>query len=200
MKRIFDLIFSFLGLIVCFPIFIVVAILIKLDSEGSVFFKQERVGKDFKSFKIFKFRTMKNNADGSRPKITVANDSRITGTGRFLRKYKIDELPQLFNVLKGDMSFVGPRPEVKEYVQLYESDYKKLLSIRPGITDPASITYSNEESVLSLSENWEEEYKKRVLPKKIAISLNYVENHNIVTDLKLILETVFRNPKQKKEL
>jgi len=143
---------------------------------------------------------MKNNAGGNRPKITVANDSRITRTGRFLRKYKIDELPQLFNVLRGDMSFVGPRPEVKEYVQLFESDYKKLLRIRPGITDPASIKYSNEGNVLSLSENWEEEYKKRVLPKKIALSLNYVENHNIVTDLKLILETVFINPKQKKQL
>jgi len=135
---------------------------------------------------------MEHKANENGPRITVANDSRITRMGRFLRKYKIDELPQLFNVIKGDMSFVGPRPEVKEYVKLYESDYKKLLRIRPGITDPASIKYSDEEGVLSLSENWEEEYKKKVLPEKIALSLSYVENQNIITDLKLIFKTLFK--------
>ena len=192
MKRIFDLIFSLLGLIVCSPIFIIVAVLIKLDSKGPVFFRQERIGKNFKSFKVYKFRTMEHKANENGPRITVANDSRITRMGRFLRKYKIDELPQLFNVIKGDMSFVGPRPEVKEYVKLYESDYKKLLRIRPGITDPASIKYSDEEGVLSLSENWEEEYKKKVLPEKIALSLSYVENQNIITDLKLIFKTLFK--------
>jgi lipopolysaccharide/colanic/teichoic acid biosynthesis glycosyltransferase len=194
-KRIFDLIFSLFGLVVCFPMFIIAAILIKLDSKGPVFFRQERVGKNFKSFKMYKFRTMKNDAGGNGPMITVGGDSRITRIGRFLRKHKIDELPQLFNVLKGEMSFVGPRPEVKEYVHLYKSDYKKLLSIRPGITDPASIQYSDEESHLSLSENWEEEYTKKILPEKINLSLRYIENHTIITDLKLIVKTIFRTSK-----
>jgi lipopolysaccharide/colanic/teichoic acid biosynthesis glycosyltransferase len=175
--------------------FIIAAILIKLDSKGPVFFRQERVGKNFKSFKMYKFRTMKNDAGGNGPMITVGGDSRITRIGRFLRKHKIDELPQLFNVLKGEMSFVGPRPEVKEYVHLYKSDYKKLLSIRPGITDQASIQYSDEESHLSLSENWEEEYTKKILPEKINLSLRYIENHTIITDLKLIVKTIFRTSK-----
>lgn len=200
MKRIFDLIFSVLGLIICFPIFIIVAVLIKLDSKGPVFFRQERIGKNFKSFRIYKFRTMKNDAGEERPMITVGGDSRITGMGKFLRKHKIDELPQLFNIVKGDMSFVGPRPEINEYVQLFKSDYQKLLRIRPGITDPASIRYSDEESHLSLSENWEEEYKKKILPEKINLSLNYVENHNVITDFKLILKTILRTTNQKTTL
>ncbi len=192
MKRIFDFIFSLIGLILCFPLFIIVAFLIKLDSKGPVFFVQERVGRNLKPFKVYKFRTMKYNPSEEGPKITVACDRRITNVGKFLRRYKIDELPQLFNVLKGEMSFVGPRPEVKEYVKLYESDYKKLLRIRPGITDPASLRYSDEELLLSLTDKWEEEYKKRILPDKIALSMSYVENHNIITDLKLILKTVLR--------
>ncbi|MBE0426176.1 MAG: sugar transferase [Nitrospirae bacterium] len=193
-KRLFDIFFSFSGLLIFSPLFVVVAVLIKIDSKGPVFFKQERIGKNFKSFNIYKFRTMKNNAEKHGPKITVRGDSRVTGIGRFLRKYKIDELPQLFNVLKGDMSFVGPRPEISEYVQLFKSDYKKLLGIRPGITDPASIKYSNEEAVLYSSGNWEEEYKTRILPEKIRLSLNYLKKRNILTDLKIILETVLRTP------
>jgi lipopolysaccharide/colanic/teichoic acid biosynthesis glycosyltransferase len=133
------------------------------------------------------------------PVITVGGDHRVTRIGRFLRQYKVDELPQLFNVLKGEMSFVGPRPEVKEYVQLFEKDYKKLLRIRPGITDSASIKYSDEESILSLSENWEEEYKKRILPGKIDLSLDYVENHNLATDVKLILKTFLKTSKPKRQ-
>ena len=124
------------------------------------------------------------------PLITVRGDNRVTKIGKFLRKYKIDELPQLINVLKGEMSFVGPRPEIKEYVQLFKSDYKKLLKIRPGITDPASIKYSNEEGILSLSKNWEEDYTKSILPEKIKLSLHYVDNHNFIIDLKLILKTI----------
>jgi lipopolysaccharide/colanic/teichoic acid biosynthesis glycosyltransferase len=199
LKRLFDLVFSLVGLVVCFPIIIIVAVLIKLDSKGPVFFRQERVGRNFKSFKMNKFRTMKNDAGVNGPMITVGGDTRITRIGRFLRKHKIDELPQLFNVLKGEMSFVGPRPEVKEYVQLYKSDYKKLLSIRPGITDPASIKYSDEENILSVSENWEEEYQKRILPEKINLSLRYIENHDIMTDFKLIIKTIFKTSKQKKQ-
>lgn len=175
---------------ICFPLFIIAAILIKLDGSGPILFKQERIGKDFKTFRIFKFRTMEDNAEKNGPKITSAKDNRITKIGKYLRKYKLDELPQLFNVLRGEMSFVGPRPEVKEYVNIFESDYKRLLRIRPGITDPASIKYSNEEKILAVADNWEEEYRKNILPEKIKLSLHYVENHNLITDLKLILRTI----------
>jgi len=191
-KRIFDLTFSFLGLIICFPIFIVVPILVKLDSKGPVFFRQDRVGKNFKSFKIYKFRTMRHDLEEKGPMITVSGDRRVTEVGRFLRQYKFDELPQLINVLKGEMSFVGPRPEIIEYVQLFKEDYKKLLRMRPGITDPASIKYSDEESLLSASGNFEEEYTKKILPGKIDLSLRYVEQHNIMTDLKIILKTLLK--------
>jgi len=192
MKRLFDIFFSALGIIICIPFFIIAAILVKLDSSGPILFTQERIGKDFKPFKIYKFRTMKKVGDQDGPKITIKGDNRITGIGRLLRKYKIDELPQLFNVLKGDMSFVGPRPEISEYVNLFKTAYEKLLSIRPGITDPASICYSNEEMLLSGSDNWEENYRKIVLPEKIKLSLQYVDNHNIITDLRLIVKTVLK--------
>jgi lipopolysaccharide/colanic/teichoic acid biosynthesis glycosyltransferase len=191
-KRLFDIFFSSIGLLILSPLFVIVALLIKLNSEGPVFFRQERIGKYFKPFIIFKFRTMTADTIKKGPVITVCGDNRITKIGKFLRKYKIDELPQLFNVLKGEMSFVGPRPEVKEYVQLFSSYYKKLLKIRPGITDPSSIKYSNEEYILSLSKNWEEDYTKRILPEKIKLSLHYVENHNVITDLKLIVKTIFK--------
>ena len=140
---------------------------------------------------------MRYDPEEKGPMVTVGGDRRVTEVGKFLRQYKVDELPQLFNVLKGEMSFVGPRPEVKEYVQLYKKDYKKLLRIRPGITDPASIKYSDEERVLSSSENWEEEYKKRILPEKIDLSLQYVEQHNIMTDLKIILKTLLKTGRYK---
>jgi len=192
MKRLFDIFFSALGIIICIPFFIIAAILIKLDSSGPVLFTQERIGKDFKPFKIYKFRTMKKFGEQDGPKITIKGDNRITRIGRLLRKYKIDELPQLFNVLKGDMSFVGPRPEISEYVNLFKTAYGKLLSIRPGITDPASICYSNEEILLSGSDNWEENYRKIVLPEKIKLSLQYVDNHNIITDLRLIVKTILK--------
>jgi lipopolysaccharide/colanic/teichoic acid biosynthesis glycosyltransferase len=192
MKRLFDIFFSLIGLLFLSPLFVVVALLIKLGSEGSVFFRQERIGKNFESFRIYKFRTMAVGADKMGPLITVGGDERVTKIGKFLRKYKIDELPQLFNVLKGEMSFVGPRPEVNKYVQLFKSDYNKLLKMRPGITDPASIQYSDEETNLSLSKSWEEDYIKRILPEKIKLSLHYLDNHNFITDLKLILITVLK--------
>lgn len=190
MKRLFDIFFSSIGLLILSPLFVVAALLIKLDSKGPVFFRQERIGKYFKPFRIYKFRTMTVDTVEKGPLITVRGDNRVTKIGKFLRKYKIDELPQLLNVLKGEMSFVGPRPEIKEYVQLFKSDYKKLLKIRPGITDPASIKYSNEEGILSLSKNWEEDYTKSILPEKIKLSLHYVDNHNFIIDLKLILKTI----------
>ena len=191
-KRIFDIVFSALGLVFLAPLFAIVAIIIKIDSRGPVFFCQERMGKDFIPFRIYKFRTMTENAEREGSAITVGGDRRITGTGKFLRKYKIDEFPQLLNVLKGDMSFVGPRPEVEEYVELYRSEYRKLLRVRPGITDPASLRYSNEEEVLASSQAWEEDYKKNILPAKINLSMQYVENHDLFMDLKLISRTVLK--------
>lgn len=192
MKRLLDIFFSFTGLLILSPLFAAVALLIKLDSKGPVFYRQERVGKDFKPFRIYKFRSMHPGSDHKGPLVTVGGDKRVTPIGALLRKYKIDELPQLLNVLIGDMSFVGPRPEVNKYVQLFNSDYKKLLTIRPGITDPASIYYSNEESVLSASSNWEEDYTKKILPEKLKLSLHYVNDHNTITDLRLILKTIFK--------
>ncbi len=191
MKRLFDIFFSTIGLVLVLPFFVFFALLIKLSSKGEVFFKQERVGQNFNLFKIYKFRTMIKDAESKGPKITVAGDQRITKIGKLLRKYKIDELPQLINVLKGEMSFVGPRPEVIKYVNIFKTDYEKLLTVRPGITDPASIKFSKEESVLSLSTSWEEDYLTRILPEKIKLSVNYVDNCSVFTDIKLILKTVF---------
>ena len=192
MKRSLDIVFSLIGLLILLPFLPFIAILIKRDSKGPVFFLQERVGKDFKSFKICKFRTMESDADKKGARITAVGDGRVTKIGRTLRKFKIDELPQLFNVLKGDMSFVGPRPEVREYVQLFEKEYRKLLSIRPGITDPASLHYSDEASVLGNSSTYEDMYIKKVLPEKIRLSSQYVDSHALRTDLKLIVMTLIK--------
>ena len=192
MKRSLDIVLSIIGLLILLPFFPFVAILIKLDSSGPIFFRQERIGKDFSRFTIYKFRTMMANADKKGALITAGGDNRITKVGGFLRRYKIDELPQLFNVLRGDMSFVGPRPEVSKYVQLFETDYRKLLKVRPGITDPASLRYSNEEAILCKSKAWEEVYISKILPEKITLSSRYVDNHSLMTDLKLILMTVLK--------
>lgn len=191
MKRLFDIVFSFAGLIALLPLFVIVALLVRLDSEGPVFFRQVRVGKDFKPFKIYKFRTMHVGAERG-PLITVGGDTRVTRLGRHLRRYKIDEIPQLINVLKGEMSLVGPRPEVEQFVRLFKSDYERLLVLRPGITDPATIRYADEESALSLSEDWREDYTKRILPEKIQLSLQYVNNHSTMTDLKIIFKTLLK--------
>ena len=192
MKRFLDIFLSCIGLIILLPFFAVIAMLIKYDSRGPVFFRQERIGKNFREFKIYKFRSMEVDAFKKGPQITVSGDNRVTRIGKVLRKYKIDELPQLINVLKGEMSFVGPRPEVRKYVELFKQDYQKLLIVRPGITDPASIKYSKEESVLSLSNNWEEDYIKRILPEKIQLSSQYINHHNIFIDLDLIFKTIFK--------
>ncbi len=192
LKRLFDIFFSFLGLLVLAPLFVVVAILVKIDSKGPVFFSHTRMGRGFKPFHVYKFRTMVNGAERMGASVTASSDKRITRLGRLLRKTKIDELPQLLNVLKGDMSLVGPRPEVREYVELYASEYRRLLSVRPGITDPASLRYAEEEGVLALSPSWEEEYRKKILPDKIKLSLEYVENHSLVMDVSLILKTVVK--------
>ena len=192
LKRFFDIFFSFIGLIALLPVFLIVSIFIKLDSRGPVFFRQERIGRGFNAFRIYKFRSMTVDADKKGPSVTVGGDRRVTRVGIFLRKTKIDELPQLINVFLGDMSFVGPRPEVKKYVDIYKADYERLLTLRPGITDPASLKYSDEESVLSSSADWESAYINKILPEKIKLASEYVENRSLLTDIKLIVNTLLK--------
>ena len=191
-KRLFDITASALGLALCSPLFLLVAALIKLDSKGSVFFKQERMGKNFRPFYIYKFRSMVQEAPEKGALISVANDSRITRVGNVLRKAKIDELPQLINVLIGEMSLVGPRPEVPKYVQLFRKDYEEILRVHPGITDLASLKYRDEAAILAQSENPEEAYLKRVLPDKIKLAKEYIRRSSFLFDLSLILRTPLR--------
>lgn len=190
MKRLFDFVAAAAGLLVLAPLMLLAAFLIKLDSPGPVFFKQERVGQGFRPFLIYKFRTMAADAAQRGSSITVGADPRITRIGHFLRKTKIDELPQLINVIKGEMSFVGPRPEVPRYVDMFRKDYEEILRIRPGITDPASLKYQDEADVLGRSVNAEEEYIRRVLPDKLKLAKAYVGRSSFSYDLGLIFRTV----------
>ena len=192
MKRCFDLFFSISGLVFLSPLFLIVAVLIKLDSRGHIFFKQERVGKNFKTFNIYKFRTMVEDAQKKGLSITSGYDKRITRFGKFLRKTKIDELPQLINVVKGEMSLVGPRPEVKKYVDFYMVDYMKILKLRPGITDISSLKYRDEEALLKEHNDPEEYYVQIHLPNKIALAKEYIKKTSLVYDLKLIFLTFKR--------
>ena len=192
MKRTFDIMLSFVGLVVFFPLFILVALLIKLDSPGMIFFIQDRMGRGFRPFSIYKFRTMIQNAPESGGRITIAGDRRITRMGRFLRKSKIDELPQLMNVLKGDMSLVGPRPEVCEFVELFHSDYDEILQVRPGITDLASLKYHDESAILGQSARPDEDYVKRILPDKITLAKEYIRRSSLWFDLTVICRTVLK--------
>lgn len=192
MKRLFDILFSFTSLMLLQPLFVAVAVLIKVDSGGPVFFRQERMGRNFKRFIIYKFRTMVVDAEKNGLRITSGGDHRVTRAGRVFRKLKIDELPQLINVLKGDMSFVGPRPEVEEYVKLYEKDYREILKRRPGITDVSSIIFREEEAVLKNQLDPEGYYKQILLPEKIRLSKEYIENSSFLYDLKLVLNTIHK--------
>ena len=192
MKRIFDALVSFLGLVLLSPFLLPLAILIKLDSPGPVLFRQQRIGKGFRPFFICKFRTMLQDPCGPGRLITIGDDPRITRVGRWLRKTKIDELPQLFNVLKGEMSFVGPRPEVPKYVQVFHRDYEDILRVRPGITDLASLKYRDEAYLLQKAENPEEEYVSHVLPDKIKLAKDYVQRSSLLFDLGLIFKTMFK--------
>jgi len=189
-KRIFDIIASLGGLIVLSPILIIVAICIKLDSKGPVFFKQKRVGKNKQIFEIYKFRTMVTDAEKLGKQITVGNDSRITRVGKFIRKCKLDEFPQLINVVKGEMSLVGPRPEVPRYVELYDEYQEQILLVQPGITDYASIEFRNENEILGNSHNPEETYIEEIMPTKIELNMKYIRNISIVEDIKLIVNTI----------
>ena len=192
MKRLFDIVVSLIGLICLLPLLLLVAVLIKLDSTGPVFFRQTRMGMRFRPFQILKFRTMVQDSSTRGQSITVGDDPRITRVGWFLRKTKIDELPQLINVLKGEMTFVGPRPEVPQYVELFRQDYEEILKIRPGITDLASIKYRDEAALLGQSKNPEEEYVTRVLPDKISLGKEYVRCSSLAFDLRLIFRTFLK--------
>jgi lipopolysaccharide/colanic/teichoic acid biosynthesis glycosyltransferase len=191
-KRLFDLIAAAVGLLVLSPVMLVAALLIKLDSRGPVFFKQERIGKDFRPFLIYKFRTMVEDAPQRGAAITAGVDPRITRVGRYLRQAKIDELPQLINVLKGEMSLVGPRPEVPPYVERFRKDYDEILKVRPGITDLASLKYRDEAAVLAAAKDPEQEYVTCVLPEKIKLAKEYICKASFLFDLKLIFRTLFR--------
>lgn len=191
-KRIFDFVASLIGIIIISPILTIVAICIKLDSKGKVLFLQKRIGKKGKPFNIYKFRTMVSDAEKLGKQITIGKDSRITRVGAFLRKYKIDELPQLFNVLKGDMSLVGPRPEVPKYVDLYTEEERKVLEVRPGITDLASLRYSDENEILGKVENPEEYYINVIMKDKLKLNLEYIEKSNIIFDIYLIIKTIIK--------
>lgn len=190
-KQIFDYVASFFGLIIAFPIFATIFVLIKLKMpDGPVIFKQKRVGKNGKLFTIYKFRTMTTSHDGS--SVSVAGQSRITPLGAKLRKFKLDELPELWNILKGDMSFVGPRPDVPGYADKLEGENIKILELKPGLTGPASLKYANEEELLANVENpvW---YNDNVIyPDKVKINLEYYYNYNIFLDIKYIFKTIFK--------
>ena len=190
-KRCFDLFFSILGVIILLPFIIIIGILIKVTSDGPILFKQIRVTKDGELFNIYKFRTMKNNSEGNK-QITVGNDSRITSIGKVLRKTKLDELPQLFNVIKGEMSLVGPRPEVPKYVELYTEEQKNILKVYAGITDYASIYFSNESELLGKAKNQDKYYIEKIMPYKIKLNQKYIENMGIMTDMKIIFLTIFK--------
>jgi len=189
-KQAFDIVVAFVGLLLLSPLLLLVALLITIDSRGPVFFRQERVGRDFRPFLIYKFRTMVQDASRKGGSITFGLDPRITRVGRLLRKTKIDELPQLINVLRGEMSFVGPRPEVWQYVELFRQDYEEILKVLPGITDLASLRYRHEAEILGRSENPEDEYVRRVLPEKIRLAKEYVRRSSLLFDVTIIFKTI----------
>ncbi|MCF6158703.1 MAG: sugar transferase [wastewater metagenome] len=191
-KRLFDVISSSMVLLLLLPFFLIIAILIKLDSSGPVFFSHIRIGRDFKPFKLFKFRTMIANAHKKGLSITTGNDPRITKVGVVLRKTKLDEFPQLINVLKGDMSIVGPRPEVSKYVEMFRDEYREILKVKPGITDYATIEFRDEESILKKYHDPEDGYIKEVLPGKIELYKKYLRDKGFFTDMKLVFLTFWK--------
>lgn len=189
LKRLSDILVSFIILIILSPLFLLISIAIFFFMGSPVFFLQERMGLNYLPFKIIKFRTMINNSDKDGLGITASGDKRITKIGMFLRKFKLDELPQFLNVLFGDMSIVGPRPEIKKYVDLFRHEYRLILEIRPGITDPASIKFRNESAILEKAENKEEVYINEILPEKIKLNKLYLLERNFLYDVKIIFST-----------
>ncbi len=189
MKRLLDILSSLLALVLLLPVWVAVSVAIVVGSRGGVFYKQIRVGKDNRDFNLYKFRTMRTGADQKGLLTVGERDSRITRVGYFLRKYKIDEFPQLINVLKGDMSIVGPRPEVRKYVDMYTSDQMRVLSVRPGLTDIASIQYVHENELLAASDDPEKTYIEEVMPAKLQLNLQYIDHQSLIGDLRLIGKT-----------
>jgi len=192
LKRTFDLFVSFLLLVVLSPLFAVLALAVALESRGGAWYVQRRVGRHNRDFRLFKFRTMRPGADRAGLLTVGSSDSRTTRLGRFLRKYKLDELPQLVNVLNGTMSLVGPRPEVRKYVDLYTERQRRVLSVRPGITDYASIAYAAENELLAAAADPEKEYVERILPRKLELAERYVDEQGMRTDLRILGATVRR--------
>lgn len=189
-KRLFDIIFSLLGLIIVSPMLVLIAILIKLDSPGPVFYRGIRVGRFGRPFKIFKFRTMVPGAEKLGASSTKTDDSRLTRIGKFLKKYQLDELPQFFNVLKGEMSVVGPRPQVSWAVKLYSKEEKTLLNLRPGMTDWASLWNFHEGEILKGSKDPDKDYLEKIHPEKMRLALEYAKHHSFLIDLKIIFKTI----------
>ena len=196
-KRLFDILFSVLSLIILSPLFLIIAFLIKIDSKGGAFYIQKRVGKNNKDFNLIKFRTMFVKSDRQGLLTVGERDNRITGIGKCIRKYKIDELPQLINILKGEMSFVGPRPEVRKYVELYDDRQKQVLSVKPGLTDYASLEYVNENKILAGFSDPEKAYIEQIMPAKLKLNLQYIKEQGILADLNIIIKTLnfLVNPK-----
>lgn len=190
-KRIFDLILSIPSLVILSPVYLLSAILIKLDTTGPILFSQDRVGRNGKPFRLYKFRTMVKDAAKIGPPVTTAHDPRITKTGRLLRKFKVDEMLQVMNVVKGDMSVIGPRPEVKKYIDNFAEEYKDILKIKPGMTDYALIAFRNEEEILSRFQNVEEGYIKEVMPEKIRLYRQYLSEMSLWTDIKIFFQTIW---------
>jgi lipopolysaccharide/colanic/teichoic acid biosynthesis glycosyltransferase len=190
MKRFLDIVFSLLVLAVGLPFGLVIALLIVLDSKGSVIYRQSRVGRNNVDFRLYKFRTMCVAADCGSLITVGADDARITRVGAFLRKFKIDEFPQFLNILKGEMSIVGPRPEVRKYVDLYTPEQMRVLSVRPGLTDYASIRYVNENELLATSDNPEQTYIQEIMPDKLKLNLKYIDEKSLLTDAKIVLQTI----------
>lgn len=191
MKRIFDVLLSFIGIIILSPFYIIVSLIIVLDSKGGVLYQQDRVGLNGTVFKVFKFRTMRPDSFAKGALTVGSRDPRITKIGYYLRKYKLDELPQLFNVLFGTMSFVGPRPEVKKYTDLYNLEQRQVLSVRPGITDYASIKFRNENDLLSESDDPEKLYIYEIMPEKLLLNMKYINDSSIFKDIKIIFDTFY---------
>lgn len=189
LKRLFDIIASSIGLVILSPVFLLLALWIKCDSKGSVFYRQVRVGRGNKDFHLFKFRSMRTGSDRLGLITVGGRDPRVTRSGYYIRKYKLDELPQLINVFIGDMSLVGPRPEVRRYVDLYNPEQMRVLEARPGITSLASIRYRNENDLLASSDNPDRTYIEQIMPDKVAIDLGYVENATFANDIKIIFRT-----------
>ena len=190
LKRVFDFLVSAIGILVLLFPGLLIALLIVSDSRGGIFFRQKRLGRDFAPIYVFKFRTMVADAEQRGPKVSTSNDPRITRVGGFLRRYKLDEVPQLINVLLGDMSLVGPRPEVEEYINHYREEYREILSVRPGITDQASIDYIDEGSLLKDAPDPEALYLSEILPAKLELNRAYIANWSLSKDLVIIFTTI----------